>query len=128
MSMPRHSPAVILVVEDDEVTLEALCDVLHMLHYQVLTADSSMKAVEIFKQERVDLVLSDLVMPEMNGKMLFEALRGIDPEVKLILLTGFPLDEMGEELLQSGIFALVQKPPDIDVIAGKVQEALNSAR
>lgn len=127
MSKASRPSSVILVVEDDEATLEALCDVLNMLSYCVLTADSSLRAIEIFKKEQIDLVLSDLVMPEMNGKMLYEALRKINPGIKMILLTGFPLDEMGEELLQSGIHALVQKPPDIDVIASKIQEALNAA-
>lgn len=114
----------IMVVEDDEAMREALCDIFSLLNFRVLMAESGQEALEIFQRERVDLVVSDLMMPEMDGERLYQSLCEIKPGVKMILLTGLPLDEKREDLMQAGVFAWIQKPLDIDVITQTILDAL----
>ncbi|NIS81795.1 MAG: response regulator [Anaerolineales bacterium] len=118
----RRPKGVILVVEDDEAMRTALCDILNLLKYRVLMAEGGQEAVEIFKRERVDIVLSDLIMPEMDGESLYQALCEINPDVRMIVLTGLPLEDM--DLSQAGIFAWIQKPLDIDEISQTISAAL----
>ena len=117
----------ILLVDDNAATREAMCDMLEMLGHNVLPAIDGPEALEIFRRERVDLVLSDMIMPKMDGEVLYQALREVEPQVKMIILTGLPLGDRGERLAQAGIFALLKKPPDIDKVTKTVQQALQQS-
>lgn len=115
----------ILIVEDNEPLRDALKSMLEDLGYQILVAANGREAFDIFTSApRVDLVLSDLVMPEMGGVELFSALRGIRPEVKMIIISGYPLETKGRELLQEGIVDWIQKPFTVADLAGKVRSSL----
>ena len=114
----------ILLVEDDAITLQAISEILGMLNYQVYEAHTGEEAINIYKKSAIDLVLSDLVMPHMGGAELFTALQQIDPDVKMILLTGYPLGDEGKELLEKGIVAWVHKPLDMQTLSLLVQNAL----
>ncbi len=116
----------ILVVEDDDGTRQALCEILEALQYRVLAACSGVEAVELYKEGEIDLVMSDLVMPEMGGAALYNALRELDPDVKLIVITGYPLEETGRDLVDQGITAWVQKPFDIEKISQTIISALGT--
>lgn len=119
---------VILVVEDDTSTRHALCEILKMMNYRVLNTESSKTALELFKQEKVDLVLSDLIMPNIGGMALLKSLQEIDPEVKMIVITGYPLEGEGEALLDQGIMSWIQKPIDIGTITKVVWNALQTTK
>jgi DNA-binding NtrC family response regulator len=120
----RRPKGVILVVEDDEAMREALCDIFSLLNYNVLHAESGQEALEIFQREPIDLVVSDLMMPEMDGERLYQELCEIKPGVKMILLTGLPMEDKREDLIRAGVFAWIQKPLDIDVITQTIMDAL----
>lgn len=80
----------ILVVDDDENLLDVTSDVLSTLGYKVLKATNGVEALDLYRSsDRVDCVLSDLVMPVMGGKELLKHLRDYDPEVKLVFITGY---------------------------------------
>ncbi|HKZ54289.1 MAG TPA: ATP-binding protein [Anaerolineales bacterium] len=115
----------VLVVEDDLATRRALCEILESLNYRVLSAEDGRQALALFDgQDRsIDLVLSDLVMPEMGGADLYKALRLRSPSVKMVVMTGYPLAEGGRELLEQGIVAWIQKPMDTEDLARVLQEA-----
>ena len=114
----------ILLVEDDPVTLQAISEILDILNYRVLTAKTGEEALALYKNHTIDLVLSDLVMPQMGGAELFAILQDIDPDVKMILLTGYPLGDEGKDLLEKGIVAWVHKPLDMQTLSLLVQNAL----
>lgn len=114
----------VLLVEDDPVTLQAISEILDMLNYRVFTAQSGDEALALYQNHEIDLVLSDLVMPQMGGAELFTALQEIDPDVKMILLTGYPLGDEGKDLLEKGIVAWVHKPLDMQTLSLLVQNAL----
>jgi two-component system, cell cycle sensor histidine kinase and response regulator CckA len=116
----------ILVVEDNDMAREALEDLLVSLGYRVLVAADGREAVERYQAERaeIDLVVSDLVMPHLGGAELYRILKQQEPELKMIILTGYPLADHGKELLEQGVVAWLQKPYDADEIALKVRAAL----
>lgn len=116
----------ILVVEDALAMREALGDMLEMMNYQVLSASNGLAALEIFaKEPNIDLVLSDLVMPEMGGVALYAELKEKYPDAKMVIMTGYPLAEGGKDLLEQGIVAWLQKPLDADTLARTIRSVLS---
>jgi PAS domain S-box-containing protein len=116
----------ILVVEDDDAMREALVEMLKLLNYVALYAKDGREALEIFESEpTIDLVLSDLVMPEMGGVALYSILKEKFPDVKMVVMTGYPLAEKGKDLLEQGIVAWLQKPLDSDTLARTLQRVLS---
>jgi PAS domain S-box-containing protein len=116
----------ILVVEDDDAMREALVEMLKLMNYLALCAKDGREALEIFESEpSIDLVLSDLVMPEMGGVALYGILKEKYPDVKMMVMTGYPLAEKGKDLLEQGIVAWLQKPLDSDTLARTLQKVLS---
>lgn len=119
----------ILLAEDNEPLRDAMQNMLEELGYQILVAGNGKEALEVFqKSPQIDLVLSDLVMPEMGGVELYEALQGIRPDVKMIIISGYPLETKGKELLQKGILDWVQKPFTVTDLANKVRSSLSQSK
>jgi CheY-like chemotaxis protein len=116
----------ILVVEDDENTLEAVCDILRTLNYHALPASNGAQALEIFewRHKEISLVISDMVMPTMSGSTLYIKLRELKPDIKMVIITGYPFEEQDRELLSQGVVAWVQKPFVMEQIATAIQGAL----
>jgi len=106
----------ILVVEDDPFVMDLIEKMLNRLGYRVLTTGRGEDALTVYAEHReeIGLVLTDLVMPGMGGVELFHALRERDPEVKVVVITGYPLEDEGEELLARGIVAWMQKPVSLN--------------
>jgi two-component system, cell cycle sensor histidine kinase and response regulator CckA len=123
---PAGRPATILLVEDETATREAVREVLQSLGYRVLTAVNGSQALELFEQEPegIDLVLSDLVMPDVGGIVLFQELNIRMPNLKMMIMTGYPLEDRGKALLEQGIVDWLQKPFSAEQIARKIHAAL----
>jgi len=120
------SGEVILVVEDDAVTRKALTDVLDSLNYQVLVAANGREALDVFEQHKdeIALVLSDLVMPEMGGLVLFQVLKRRYPAVRVVVLTGYPKDKDVTELQAAGVAGWLRKPVRLGKLAQAIAQAL----
>ncbi|MFC1959608.1 PAS domain-containing protein [Chloroflexota bacterium] len=126
----------ILLVEDNSATREALVASLELLNYQVITAVDGVQALEVWQERRaqsglraqVDLVVSDVVMPNMGGVALFHALKAHNAAVRVILLTGHVmdqnLDERWDDLKAQGLQNWLQKPADLPVLARAIAQAL----
>jgi signal transduction histidine kinase/CheY-like chemotaxis protein len=115
----------ILVVEDDTAMREALVEMLEMMNYRVLSAGDGKQALAVFGNgEGIDLVLSDLVMPEMGGVALHGEIKEKYPKVKMVVMTGYPLAEGGKDLLEQGIVAWLQKPLDVEILARTMRQVL----
>ncbi len=124
-TLVKGQGATILVVEDDLAAREALVDSLEMLDYRVLEATNGQEALTIFEQKKdeIALVLSDLVMPHMGGVELYRALRQQRPSVRIVVLTGYPLDT-AEDLSSEGVVGWLQKPLSLEQLAQVVNGAL----
>ncbi len=116
----------ILIVEDNTAARVALEDVLAGMGYAVLSAVNGEEALAIYAehQSAIALVLSDMVMPKLGGVELFHALVKRNPGVKLIIMTGYPLDDGGANLLEQGILDWLPKPFNAGNLAKKVAAAL----
>jgi nitrogen-specific signal transduction histidine kinase/ActR/RegA family two-component response regulator len=127
---PRGNGETILVVEDNASTRAAVCEILESLNYHALQAADGEEALAVFEQnaDRIDLVVSDLVMPEMGGQALFGALRRRQPALKLILMTGYPLGGSTRELLQEQELSWLLKPMSTLRLAEAVHKTLTGAR
>ncbi|MCK5428103.1 MAG: response regulator, partial [Anaerolineales bacterium] len=101
-----------LVVEDDRATLEALRALLDAHNYNVLTALNGVEALERIDdtQESISLVVSDVVMPEMGGVDLYRVLQERWPHIKILFVTGHPLEGENQSLLERGDVHWLQKP------------------
>lgn len=121
---------VILVVEDEEPIRFLIKRKLDSLGYRVLEAADGRQALEVAAQHpgKIDMVITDLVMPEMSGKQLVENLRRMGNEAKVLYITGYSSDETvaGEKLSQSD--RLIEKPFTMDVLAAAVTDILGKRR
>jgi signal transduction histidine kinase len=116
----------ILVVEDEPALLEAIVTALEGLGYHLLTAADGREALAVYEEhaKSIDLVVSDLVMPVMGGKELYRTLRENYPDLKMVLMTGYPLGKGTRELLDQQRVTWVQKPLDIAKLSQVVRSQL----
>ena len=123
---PSDEGETVLVVEDEPSVLKMIGEVLGKLGYRSLTASSSREALEIHSQHReeIALVLTDMVMPGMGGRPLSLRLREQNPDVKVVAMTGYPLEDSAEALLAEGIANWVQKPMRLGELARVLKEVL----
>jgi PAS domain S-box-containing protein len=104
--------AFVLVAEDDQVTRDAVQAILHAQNFQVKTAQTGVDALQVFELygKSISLVVADMVMPEMGGVALFQALQERWPAVKMLFITGHPLELEDRALLEKGDVTWLQKP------------------
>ncbi|MCB0214337.1 MAG: response regulator, partial [Anaerolineae bacterium] len=115
----------ILVVEDDKEVLNIVSMLLKHLGYRVLPAHNGKEALAIYEQHQnnVNLVLSDVVMPDMNGITLLAALKNCNPDVKMIMMSGYPLEHEAAEVVREEDVPWINKPLPL----GKLSHIINSA-
>jgi len=117
----------ILVAEDDNEVRTILVEALGSMGYTVLEAPDGVEAVELLRRrgQAVDLVLTDLVMPRMGGRELFEAIRRESPTTRFLFSSGYADGPARDELLARGEVAFLSKPFRISSLAAKVREVLD---
>ncbi|WP_051328074.1 hybrid sensor histidine kinase/response regulator [Desulfatirhabdium butyrativorans] len=119
----------VLLVDDDEMILDIGTGLLEKLGYRVLVADGGEKAIQIYqaKMQEIDLVILDLVMPVMDGEALFDALKAMNPQIKVIVSSGYPIDGKANEILKKGGNAFIQKPFSMKTFSEKIKTVLEAA-
>jgi CheY-like chemotaxis protein len=116
----------ILVVEDDDAARSAIGETLRRMNYHVILAEDGARALESFDAagDRIALVISDVVMPHMGGMELFRELRKRKPDVRALLVTGYPLGNDTRELLEAGNAGWIQKPFDSRTLGARIRRML----
>lgn len=122
----KSDGARILVIDDEQVIRELLFDVLSRKGYSVDTAEDGERGLEKASKTEYHVVFTDLRMPGMNGLDVFRRLKETSPRTRVIVMTGFGLQEMINEALSLGAFADVKKPFDLSLIYDLVDRALKS--
>jgi CheY-like chemotaxis protein len=114
----------ILLVDDEQMILDVGEDFCKALGYSVLKAGSGKEALKIYKKHpgEIDLVILDMMMPEMNGMDLFEALKKYDPDIKVLLSTGYSFGEKIQVMMDRGIKGYLEKPYGFEEISHKLKE------
>jgi PAS domain S-box-containing protein len=125
---PSPTGEVVLVAEDDDQVRAVVRRVLSRAGYRVLEARSGGEALAVAEREvdRIDLLVTDVVMPEMGGPELGLALRGRRPALKLLYMSGYTDDSMLRHGLLEGEVAFMQKPVTPELLLRKVREALDT--
>lgn len=116
-----------VLVVDDEATVRTMAvRLLRNLGYETLEAGDGVEALSVYRraQGAVDLVLLDMVMPEMDGRECFEELRRLDPAVRVVLSTGYPREADLGDLKRDGLAGVLQKPWRVADLGRAVAEAL----
>lgn len=118
--------ATVLLVEDEKLLRHVAKEMMQKLGCTVIEAENGLEAVDAFKRHRDDisLVVLDLVMPKMDGSETFRELRKMDPEVKILIATGFTDDDVVDQLLADGAAGFVEKPFTKETLAMAVAQAL----
>jgi DNA-binding NtrC family response regulator len=116
----------ILLVDDEEMVLNLGTAIVKMLGYDVLEAKNGGEAVEIYRENKdtVDMVILDMAMPDMNGGEAYDRMKEIDPEVKVLLTSGYGIEGQATEIMKQGCNGFIQKPFSIDNLSGKIKEVL----
>jgi DNA-binding NtrC family response regulator len=116
----------ILLVEDEVIVQEMVVSMLKLQGYKVLTAEKGEGAIELLTshENQVHLLLTDVVMPDMNGLELYDKLSKICPELKVIYMSGYTRDVIAYHgMLDAGVNFL-QKPFSVNDLALKIREVL----
>ena len=119
---------VILLVDDEKMMVDVIGQTLERLGYSVVAMTSSIDALEAFqeKPDEFDLVITDQIMPNMTGTQLAEELIAIQPDIPVVLCSGFPENISPEELKRIGIKEFIAKPVSRQEIAAVVQTVLEN--
>jgi DNA-binding NtrC family response regulator len=117
----------ILLVDDEEGFLSMLDAVFASQGDMVHTASSPNEAIKLYAErwQEIDMVLLDFLLPEMSGDLVFENLQRINPDVRVVLLTGCE-ESVAENLIEKGLRGFIQKPFDVRELCQKVRDAIDA--
>lgn len=116
----------ILLVDDEEMIIDVATHMLEEMGYTVLSAKSGREAIEVYREnkDKIDLVILDMIMPDMGGGETYDALKGINPDMKGLLSSGYGIDGQAREILARGCNGFIQKPFTMIDLSRKVREVL----
>jgi CheY-like chemotaxis protein len=124
---PAAERGAILVVDDEKAVRDVTGAMIRRLGFEVMLADSGQEAIDLYRANRgrIDLVIMDMVMPEMGGGEAIDRLRAINPDIKVILSSGYSLNGEAKHILERGAARIfIQKPFQIKELSEKIGELL----
>ncbi len=116
----------ILLVDDEDTIWDVIIDMLQELGYEVILAANGQEAVEIYRDNphQIDVVLLDMVMPEMDGHTAYFKLTEVDPDVKVLLSSAYVSEDDVRDVLEAGADGFLQKPYRMEELARRIREVL----
>ena len=119
----------VMVVEDSQRVRELMCDLFETGGYDVRAASNGKEGLELYIEYQPDIVITDIKMPEMDGIKMVKELRKLEPEVKVIFVTGWFQDDdisrrLNIELRECPQYRLIQKPFKVETVWRMTQEYL----
>jgi PAS domain S-box-containing protein len=116
----------ILIVDDEAMVIKSCERLLKRLNYKVLSAQNGETAISVYKEQgkEIDLIMLDMLMPDMSGRIVFEKIMEIDPDAKVLLSSGFSLNDQARGILEKGCSGFIQKPFDINELSQKINEII----
>jgi two-component system cell cycle sensor histidine kinase/response regulator CckA len=123
----RGGTETIFLIDDESTILEVMEKALTLSGYKVILAQGGEEALEVYEkeQDRIDLVLLDMIMPGMSGGKVFDRLRKMNPGVKVILSSGYSIGGEASKILARGCKGFIQKPFGIRELSQKIREVLD---
>ena len=117
----------LLLVDDENMILGVGSEMLKELGYVVLIARNGKEAVEIYRtnQGKINMVILDMIMPGMGGGETYDKIKEINPNIKVLLTSGYDIDGEATEILGRGCTGFIQKPFDMKMLSQKLREILD---
>jgi len=118
----------ILLVDDNEAVWDVLIESLQGLGYSVNLAENGLDTVEIYRNnpDEIDLVILDMIMPKQGGHSTFFELKSIDPDVKVLLISGYVSEDEVKDLLEKGAKGFLPKPCRIEILAKELRKIFDN--
>jgi two-component system cell cycle sensor histidine kinase/response regulator CckA len=118
----------ILLVDDEEMILDVASQMLEKMGYHVLKAKSGEEAIELYKEnmDTIDLVILDMIMPGVGGGKTCDTIKEINPSIKILLSSGYSLENQATEIRGRSWDGFIQKPFKINRLSRKIREILDS--
>ncbi|GAJ22162.1 unnamed protein product, partial [marine sediment metagenome] len=125
-----ESTETILFVDDENMIIDVGAKMLKILGYDVLTARNGREAIEIYKknQDKIDMVILDMIMPDTGGGEAYDTLKKINPDIKVLLSSGYSINGEATEIMERGCSGFIQKPFNMKELAQKTREVLYKER
>jgi len=119
----------ILLVDDEDFIITVGSQILKKLGYEALTASSGRAAIDVYKanKDKIEMVILDMIMPEMGGGDTYDRIKEINPAVKVLLSSGYSIDGQAKDILDRGCHGFIQKPFNIKGFSQKIREILDNA-
>jgi PAS domain S-box-containing protein len=119
----------ILIVDDEEIVLDVGVEILKTLGYRVLSASSGDEALEIYRNrsDEIAMVILDMIMPEMSGGKVFDEIQALNPDVKVLLASGYSMNGQAAAILERGCKGFIQKPYTIKALSERIRNILEES-
>ncbi len=118
----------ILLVDDEDIIIDVAREMLRAVGYEVLTAGCGKEAIEVYKKnkDKIDMVVLDMIMPDMGGGEAYDRLKEINPDIKALLSSGYSIDGQATRILERGCNGFIQKPFGLEELSQKIRKILDS--
>ncbi|MEE4351762.1 MAG: response regulator [Desulfatiglans sp.] len=126
----QYGQGTVLLVDDEDMIVEVGQAMLEKLGYRAVTAGSGQGALDLYEKHReeIDLVILDMIMPDMGGGETYDRLREINGDVKVILSSGYSIEGQAKEIMDRGCSGFIQKPFAMEELSRMVSEALDEGK
>jgi PAS domain S-box-containing protein len=117
----------ILLVDDEQIVLEVSKNMLEYMGYRVYAAGNGQEAIAVYMEKRkeIDLVILDMILPGISGGETFDRLRAIDPEIRVLLCSGYSIEGEAQQIMDRGCNGFIPKPFQLIDLSHKVREILD---
>ena len=117
----------VLLVDDEEIVIAVGRQMLERLGFSVLTAENGKEALNVYRnnQNDIDFVVLDMIMPDMGAADTYAELQSINPAIKVLLSSGYGVDQQTSELLTRGCCGFIQKPFNMQSLSENIEQILN---
>ncbi len=124
----KRGTETVLFVDDEDRVLDVGRQMLEALGYNILIARGGREALKVYDSSKgeIDLVILDMIMPEMGGEETFSRMKEINPEIKVLLSSGYSIEGQAKEILNRGCNGFIQKPFSINDLSRSITSVLNN--
>ena len=116
----------VLLVDDEEVIREVCKELLENIGYRVFSARDGKEALKLYRKNRdkIDLVLLDITMPNMSGSEVYDRMKEMNPDIKVLLSSGYSIDGEVTDILKRGCNGFIHKPFNLNALSQKIRKIL----
>ena len=118
----------VFLIDDDDMIVDVGEHILNNSGYDVVSAKSGKEAIEVYKENhsRIDMVILDMILPDMGGGDTYDRLKEINPGIKALLASGYDIDYQGRDIMERGCDGFIQKPFNMNELLEKIRGILAS--